>query len=106
MKTLAAITTVESRVEVPVDILEEHVNSKHHPLESTLENFEKIFPTEFENICWCTEELTIEGEVDIHLFTEDQCHYFLSIPVEAGFLIVCTKENEAGYKVSWSSSLS
>lgn len=105
MKKPSAITTVESRVDVPVNMLEDHVNSKHHPHDSNPNTTKKIFSQDFENIRWCTEELLVEGMVEIHINNglKQQC---LSIPVITGLLIVCTRGRENTYKVNWSSSLS
>jgi hypothetical protein len=104
MKKPSAIT-VESRVQLPVSLLEDHVNSKHHPRKGYESHTreDKVFPRDFENISWCTEELEVEGSIEIHLAGPNRC---LSIPVTACVLVVCTRGTSPIYKVTWSSPLS
>ena len=110
MKRPSGITTVESNVVLPVTLLEDHVNSKHHPLESGSADLNlprKSFSNDFENIYWCTEELLIDGTVDIYFAVPGlPFHYCLSIPVETGFMAICTRGKSKNYKLEWTASLS
>jgi hypothetical protein len=108
MKTPAIIETVESKVIVPVSLLEQHVNSMHHALEDDeykLPDHKKSFSKAFENIFWCTEELEVDGTVDVHLIGPGR-HRYYSIPVTTAFLVVCTRGADDSYRMTWNCSLS
>ena len=66
MNKPSGITNVESKVMVPVRLLEQHVNCKHHPIEADehkVANASKSYSKHFENIFWCTEELEGPGKI-------------------------------------------
>ena len=110
MKKSLLITTVESKVPLPVTELENHINKMHHPDKCGSRNAkvdENLFLNDYVNIDWCSEHLPVEGTVEISFSTDQKDHYkCISIPVVTGFWIVCTKEREENYKVTWSCSLS
>ena len=107
MKRTTGIATVESRVLIPVPLLEQHVNSKHHPHEHhDVKAKEEEVISNFENITWCTEELEVDGFIEIHLQAEGNKHRCLIVPVITCLLAVCTKGSDPGYKHTWSCSLS
>ena len=105
MKRTTGIATVESRVLIPVPLLEQHVNSKHHPREHHDVKAKEVI-SNFENITWCTEELEVDGFIEIHLQAEGNKHRCLIVPVITCLLAVCTKGSDPGYKHTWSCSLS
>ena len=106
MKRTTGIATVESRVLIPVPLLEEHVNSKHHPLENAIQHTRKVFSKDFENISWCTEELEVDGFIEIHMQADGDKHTCIIIPVITCLLAVCTKGIKGNYRHTWSCSLS
>ena len=110
MKKPSGITNIETKVSVPASLLENHVNSMHHaynPVKKQAAIQTQPFPGNFENINWCAEQLLVNGSIEIY-FDGGSKHRTccLIIPVSAGFLVVCTKGKDAGYKFTWSSSLS
>ena len=98
------ITTVQSKVRFAESIIEDHVNSMHHP-EKNID--EEVLSKNFKNINWCSEQSPVEGTVEISLSagSNNTLKHF-SIPVATSFWVVCTKEKEKNYKITWSSSLS
>src|SRR5258705_6896309 len=104
------ITTVETNVRLAESLIEDHINNMHH----AEKNFGKkedlidgILWENFENLSWCCEHSPVEGTVEISyldLHTRSVKH--ISIPVETNFGVVCTKEKERNYKITWSYSLS
>lgn len=110
MKKSPVVTTVESKVPLLATALENHINESHHPDKGGNRNVkinEDFFLHDFINIKWCSEHLPAEGTVEISFSTDDKDHYkCVSIPVATSFWIVCTKQREENYKVTWSCSLS
>jgi hypothetical protein len=108
MKKSPGIKTVESQVLIPVSLLEAHVNSMHHPRKfddlPLMKN--RLYPDSFENIQWCTEELEVDGLIEIHLEGQGQPDHCVSIPVSTCLLVVCTKGSSPIYKMTWSCPLS
>ena len=104
------ITTVETNTRLAESLIEDHINSMHH----AEKNFGKkdqlmggVVWENFENFSWCCEHSPVEGTIEISysdLNNNNVKH--ISIPVETNFGVVCTKENERGYKITWSYSLS
>ena len=85
---------------MPVTMLEEHVNSLHHPLEEDEKyNARKIFVKDYEQLYWCSEELPVQGSVDV--FPAGISH-----PINTNFHVVCIKDRDGKYKLSWTCSLS
>lgn len=110
MKKSPVITTVESKVSLLTTALEDHVNKLHHPDKCGKKNAnitKNFFLRDFANINWCSEELPLDGTVEISFSTNRKAQYkCISIPVVTGFWIVCTQERDENYRVTWSSSLS
>gem|GEM_PF-904808 len=105
MNKPSGITIVESRVRVPERLLEEHVNSLHHPQECIQPRKSyHIFSRNYESLYWCTEELAIGGTVILHL-SNPRLHC-ISIPVSTSLMVLCTRKGEAQYKLNWVCSLS
>ena len=103
MKKNHEIKTIESKARLSESMIELHVNSMHHPEKSFNEN---VSSKDFENISWCAEHSFVEGTIEISFESGNRSLKHLSIPVSTQFLVVCTKEKETGYKVTWSCSLS
>lgn len=110
MKKSSSITGVESKVSLPVTMVEEHVNSLFHPENSfreTMKSGQNSFSLDYENISWCCEELPVTGTVEISFSTgRTNIEKYISIPVTANFCVVCTRGNSLNYKLTWSCSLS
>jgi len=108
MKRPSGITTVESKVLVPVDLLEEHVNSKHHPHEDekNASYLHNVFAYDFENILCCSEELEVDGAVEIHMTDQGCWHRCITIPVTTALMVICSKGMDETYRLTWSCSLS
>lgn len=106
----SAITTVETKVSLAESLIEEHINNMHHA--------DKCFGTKgqitrnvlwknFENLNWCCEHSPAEGTIEI-TFTASSNNAFsrVIVPVITNFGVVCTREKESDYKITWSYSLS
>ena len=104
------ITTVETNTRLAESLIEEHINSMHH----AEKNFGKkghliggVLWESFENFSWCCEHSPVDGTIEIsYSDLNNNSVKHLSIPVETHFGVVCTKEKEKGYKITWSYSLS
>ena len=109
-KKTTAKTKVESKILLPVTLLENHVNSLHHPKRDSGKKVnieEKSFSENYENVDWCFMELPVEGKVEIRFSTgRRNIDKYISVPVSAGFLVVCTKADRKEYKVASICSLS
>ena len=104
------ITTVETNVKLAESLIEDHINNMHHA--------EKRFGKKggltggalwenFENLSCCCEHSLVEGTLEIsYLDLNSSSVRHISIPVETNFGVVCTKEKERDYKITWSYSLS
>ena len=103
------ITTVETNVRLAESMIEYHINNMHHA-EKCLGNrhlVEEKISDNFENLSWCCEDSPVEGTIDISFLTSSGSNVkHISIPVSTNFGVVCTKENEKKYKITWSYSLS
>ena len=103
------ITTVETNTRLAESLIEDHINSMHH----AEQNFRKdnlIFShswEKFESFTWCCEQSPVEGFIEIrYLDPENSSIKHISVPVETNFGVICTKEREKKYKITWSYSLS
>ena len=104
------ITTVETNTRLAESLIEDHINSMHHA-EKTFGKKDHLMGgvlwENFESFSWCCEHSLVEGTIEISysdLNNNNVKH--ISIPVETNFGVVCTKEKERGYKITWSYSLS
>lgn len=101
------ITTVETNTRLAESLIEDHINNMHHAEKS----FEKKNATRgvlfesFESFTWCCEHSPVEGSIEIS-YVDNSIVKHISIPVETNFGVVCTKEKERDYKITWSYSLS
>ena len=104
------ITTVETNTRLAESLIEEHINNMHH----AEKNFGKrgqlndgVLWENFENFSWCCEHSPVKGTIEIgYLDNSNSNVKHISIPVETNFGVVCTKEKENNYKITWSYSLS
>ena len=103
------ITTVEMKTRLADSMIEDHINNMHHA-ERCLGNrhlLSEMIWENFENMSWCCEHSPVEGTIEIgFLLSSETDVKHLSIPVETYFGVVCTKEKESSYKITWSYSLS
>ena len=103
------ITTVETNVRLAESMIENHINNMHHA-ERCLGNRHLIDGMKwenFENMSWCCEHSPVEGTIDIgFLDSPGKNVRHVRIPVLTNFGVVCTKEKEKNYKITWSYSLS
>lgn len=110
MKKSFTETRVESNVVLPVTMLENHVNSLNHPekdFRKKMSTDKNSFSVNYEILDWCSEQFPVEGTVEISFSTDRKnIDKYISIPVTAGFWVVCTKGKQKNYKLTWSSSLS
>ena len=104
------ITTVETNVYLAEGLIEDHINNMHHAEKHFGKNGQAISDILWENyesISWCCEHSPVEGTIDIVFKTEhDNGLKQISVPVVTNFGVVCTKEKERNYKITWSYSLS
>ena len=104
------ITTVETNTRLAESLIEDHINSMHH----AEKNFGKkndligsVLWGNFESFSWCCEHSPVEGTIEIsYSDLNNSSVRRISIPVETNFGVVCTKEKERDYKLTWSYSLS
>lgn len=103
------ITTVETNVRLAESMIENHINNMHHA-EKCLGNrhlLEEVIWENFEDMSWCCEHSPVEGTVDISFLSPCGNNVkHISIPVFTNFGVVCTREKEKNYKITWSYSLS
>ena len=103
------ITTVETNVTLAESMIEYHINNMHHA-ERCLGNrhsVEEMKWENFENMSWCCEHSPVEGTIDISFLTAPGKNVkHIKIPVFTNFGVVCTKEKQRNYKITWSYSLS
>ena len=104
------ITTVETNTRFAESLVEDHINNMHH----AEKRFGKkdglpggVLWENFENLSWCCEHSPVEGTIEIsYLDLDNSSVKHISIPVETNFGVICTKEKESSYKITWSYSLS
>lgn len=66
-----------------------------------------LFLANYELIGWSSILLPIDGRLDITFnATHPESISRVSIPIQSGFLVTCTKEGVDEYKLTWASSLS
>ena len=102
-------TTVETNVSLAEGMIEYHINNMHHA-EKFFGNrhlIEDLVWENFENMSWCCEHSPVEGTVEISLLSASGKNVQqVSVPVLTNFGVVCTREKEQDYKITWSYSLS
>lgn len=103
-------TTVAMNVHLAEGLIEDHINNMHHA-EKYFGNKKQVVETtlceNFRNMNWCCEHSQVEGTIEIG-FSSPGFNGIknISVPVTTNFGVVCTKENESNYKITWSYSLS
>ena len=110
MKKKTPITTVETNVHLAEGLIEDHINNMHHA-EKTFgksgQVLDDILWKNFESLNWCCEHSPVEGTLRIGFLAGDnRALKHVSVPVVTNFGVVCTKEKERNYKITWSYSLS
>ena len=104
------ITTVETRVSFAETLIEDHINKMHHAEKHFGKNgktISNVLWKNYESMSWCCEHSPLEGTVDIEFRTRHGNGLKnISVPVVTNFGVVCTKDKERNYKITWSYSLS
>jgi hypothetical protein len=103
-----SITTVETNVHLAEGLIEDHINNMHHAEKNFGKNeyaVDNILWGNFESMTWCCEHSPVEGTIEIS-FLAPHSGQQISVPVITYFGVVCTKEKEMKYKITWSYSLS
>ena len=104
------ITTVETKVCLAETLIEDHINHMHHADKGFGKNGQIDCNTlweNFENLNWCCEHSPAEGTIEISFAATSHTDYKrVIIPVVTNFGVICTKEKESDYKITWSYSLS
>ena len=102
------ITTVAMNVHLAEGLIEDHINNMHHAEKyfGNKRQVEDILWENFQNMNWCCEQSPLEGTIEIGFMTHSENLNQISIPVITNFGVVCTKERENEYKITWSYSLS
>ena len=108
MKKSTGITGILSKISFPKRILRKFVSSKSvtKPVNNK-DEWKKHFSSDYEHIECTSVHLPVEGRLDILLeakHPEALCR--VSIPVQSGFLVTCTKRAPDSYKMTWACSLS
>ena len=102
------ITTVETNTRLAESLIEDHINNMHHA-EKSFRKDNSTLPVlceNFESFTWCCEHSPVEGSIEISYIDNNSNLKHISVPVETNFGVVCTKEKEKKYKITWSYSLS
>ena len=104
------ITTVAMNVQLAEGLIEEHINNMHHA-EKRFGKYgqfiDNVLWENFESISWCCEHSPVEGTIEIGFLTSSNKEIKqVSVPVTTNFGVVCTKEKESSYRITWSYSLS
>ena len=101
------ITTVETNTRLAESLIEDHINNMHHAEKSfRTNNLKDVDCENFESFTWCCEHSPVEGSIKISYIDHNNRSRHISVPVETNFGVVCTKEKERKYKITWSYSLS
>lgn len=104
------ITTVETNAYLAERLIEDHINNMHHAEKQfgkSGKTISDVLWENYESMSWCCEHSTVEGTVDIKFRTHhDNGLGHISVPVMTNFGVVCTKEKERSYKITWSYSFS
>ena len=108
MKKSTGITGIKSSISFPKRMLRKLVSSKGiKNISSKKEEWKKRFSSDFEYIECSSIQLPVSGRLDILLEAKHpEALSRVSIPIESGFLVTCTKQDPDNYKVTWSCSLS
>jgi hypothetical protein len=108
MKKTPEISSVESKVFIPVMVLENYMNKTNREdiLDESAGINRVIRNGSFENIGWRSAHSPVKGTVEIN-FTESRNNFkSVSLPVCSTFLVTCTRNNGGMFQVTWSLSLS
>ena len=101
------ITTVETKTRLAESLIEDHINNMHHAETSfNKNNLNGALYENFESFTWCCEHSPVEGSIEISYIDQNNRSRRISVHVETNFGVVCTKEKERNYKITWSYSLS
>jgi hypothetical protein len=103
------ITTVETNVRLAESMIEYHINNMHHAEKCLRRRHlkEELIWENFEYISWCCEHSPVEGTLEISFLSAyDKNIQHIIVPVNTNFGVVCTREKENNYKITWSYSLS
>ena len=103
------ITTVETNVKLAESMIEYHINNMHHAEKclGSRHSEDELIWENFENMTWCCEHSPVEGTIEIDfLISPGKKANHISVPVATYFGVVCTREKEKSYKITWSYSLS
>lgn len=108
MKKSTGITGIKSKISFPKRILRKLVSSKTVANSvNRKDEWKKRFSSDYEYIECSSILLPVEGRLDILLeakLPESLCR--ISIPVQSGFLVTCTKQAPDNFTMTWASSLS
>ena len=103
-------TTVETNVYLAEWLIEDHINNMHHAEKHFSKNgqiLNDVLWENYESMSWCCEHSPVEGTIDIRFRTQhDNGLKQIIVPVVTNFGVVCTKEKERDYKITWIYSLS
>ena len=108
MKKSTGITGIKSRISFHKKLLRKFVSSKAVTnITDKKDERKKRFSSDYEYIECSSILLPVDGILDILL---DAKHpeglSRISIPVQSGFLVTCTRQGPENYKLTWSCSLS
>ena len=104
------ITTVAMNVHLAEGLIEDHINNMHHAEKYFGKNeqvVENNLWKNFQNMNWCCEHSPVEGTIEIGFSAPGKnLIKHIIVPVITNFGVVCTKDKESNYKITWSYSLS
>src|SRR5262245_39324295 len=109
MKKSAGIASIKTKAGFHERLVEKFVQQNLPPREikpsrtSGMGNFSE----KYKDIEYCAAELPVNGRIEIFSVTREPgiIRRFIT-PVTSRFIVFCVREDERGYKVAWSCSLS
>ncbi|MEI6946984.1 hypothetical protein V9K67_07250 [Paraflavisolibacter sp. H34] len=107
MKNSKHITSVESKVKLPEATVESYINHRYQKTRTDRDasGAYDFSSDHFEQIDICSAYSPVYGTLEIVCNTGYSI-YSMNVPVSTRFLIICTRELESAYKLTWSFSLS
>lgn len=108
MKKTPEISSVESKVFIPVTVLENYMNKTNREdiLDESAGISRAVRNGSFENIGWRSAHSPVKGTIEIN-FAESRSNFkSVGMSVCSTFLVTCTRTNGGMFQVTWSLSLS
>lgn len=107
MKKSSEIKAINSKTNFVKRFLKKFLKQSSKVKNETAIKNGHLFLSNYEMIGWSSILLPIDGRLDITFnANHPEAISRVSIPVQSGFLVTCTKEGVDDFKLTWASSLS